>query len=306
MAVVWSGVGPPTPYPSPRGGGVIARRLGSVATAIAALTAVLLFVAVTNSATALAADPKFPTLTGRIVDDAQLLSAADRAAIETELAGLEGKSSDQLVVVTLPSLQGFTIEEFGYKLGRHWGIGQKEQDNGVLLIVAPNERKVRIEVGRRLEPVMTDLLSKLVVTNSVLPAFRRGDFPGGVKAGVRDIKDILLGDAEGLKVRAKGLGQGQGPDTMALVILAIWLAIFLYIMWVQSRQARQNPQQYPSSFDQDGRRRRRRRSGIGDGQVIIIPGGSGHWDGGGWGNGGGGGWSGGGGDFSGGGASGSW
>ncbi|MDX2308610.1 MAG: TPM domain-containing protein [Hyphomicrobium sp.] len=274
-------------------------RASRIAAVAAAIVAVAILVCAANSA--YAADPKFPPLTGRIVDGANLLSLEDEAAIETELATLEGKSSDQLVVVTLPSLQGFTIEEFGYKLGRHWGIGQKEQDNGVLLIVAPNERKVRIEVGQRLEPILTDGLSKIIVTNAVLPSFRRGDFPGGIKAGVRDIKDVLLGDAEGVKERARGLGEPDGVDWVALLIIAIWLAIFLYILWRQTELARQAPSPL-------GRRRlRRRRSGLDQPDVIILPGGSGHWDGG-WSGGGGsgGGWSGGGGTFSGGGASGSW
>ncbi len=86
-----------------------------------------------------------------MVDDADLLSYADEVAITADLKALEDKSSDQVVVVTLPSLQGYTIEDFGYQLGRHWGIGTAKLDNGVLLIVAPNERKVRIEVGRGLE-----------------------------------------------------------------------------------------------------------------------------------------------------------
>jgi uncharacterized protein len=246
-----------------------------------------------------AADPQFPALTGRIVDNANLLSAEDEAAIEAELATLEGKSTDQLVVVTLPTLQGFSIEDYGYKLGRHWGIGQAGKDNGVLLIVAPNDRKVRIEVGKRLEPIMTDAMSKIIVSNAVLPAFRRGDFPAGIKAGVRDIKDVLLGDAESVKERARGneIG-GAPPDTLALIIIAIWIAIFLYVMWVQWRHARQFPQSV---------NRRRGQRPYGDGGVIIVPSGSGGWTGGSdWGGGGGGGWSGGGGTFSGGGASGDW
>src|SRR6476660_4005665 len=92
---------------------------------------------------AAAAEPDYPQLTGRIVDDADLLSANDRTELETELKALEDKSSDQVVVVTLPSLQGLSIEDYGYQLGRHCAIGTKEKDNGVLLIVAPNERKVR-------------------------------------------------------------------------------------------------------------------------------------------------------------------
>ena len=122
------------------------------------------------------AEPKFPPLTGRVVDDAHLLTPADKAAIESDLKALEDKSSDQLVVYTTNSLQGYPVEDYGYQLGRAWGIGQKGTNNGVILIVAPNERKVRIEVGRGLEPQLTDALSKLIVENAILPRFKRGEF----------------------------------------------------------------------------------------------------------------------------------
>src|SRR5512145_664322 len=142
-----------------------------------------------------AAQLVFPSLSGRVVDNAQLLSPEDRAALNAELKALEDKSSDQLVVVTLPSLQGYTIEDYGYQLGRHWGIGTAKLNNGVLLIVAPNERKVRIEVGRGLEPTLTDTLSSIVINNAILPRFRAGDFAGGIKDGVSDIVRVLTGDA---------------------------------------------------------------------------------------------------------------
>ena len=170
---------------------------------------------------AAAATPTFPALSGRIVDEAGLLSAADRAEIATLLRELEGKSSDQIVVVTLKSLQGLEIEDYGYQLGRHWGIGQAGKDNGALLIVAPAERKVRIEVGRRLEPLLTDTMSSVIVNSSILPRFRRGDFSGGIRAGVTDMKDVLLGDVEAVKERAKG-GRSDGElDWASLIFIAI-------------------------------------------------------------------------------------
>lgn len=241
-----------------------------------------------------AADPVFPALTGRIVDEADLLTAEDKARLTATLQSLEGTSSDQLAIVTLKSLQGFSIEDFGYKLGRHWGIGQAGQDNGVLLIVAPNERKVRIEVGKRLEPVLTDAMSRLIIENAILPGFRRGDFAAGIAAGVRDIKDVLLGDAEAVKRRARSLHQAPEFDWLAALIIAIWVLIVLYSIYQQHKQAQRMPQSA-------GRQRRRGRRFDRDGGIIIFPGGSGNWSGGG-----GGGWSGGGGTFSGGGASGSW
>ncbi len=242
------------------------------------------------------ADPKFPALTGRVVDEAHLLKPADRAAIDADLKALEAKSSDQLVVFTTSSLQGYPIEDFGYKLGRAWGIGQKGTNNGVILIIAPTERKVRIEVGRGLEPQLTDLLSTMIIQNRILPEFRRGGFSAGIVAGVHDIKDVLLGDAEAVKQRAakrptavrKNEGWGQAIPLLFIV------GIFAFIFFVQSQQA-----QRPLTGGRPGR--------PGYGPPIFFPGG---WGGGGRGSGGGGGdgggFSGGGGDFGGGGASGDW
>lgn len=269
------------------------------------VAALLLLVALALTPGAAFADPKFPALTGRIVDEARILSADDRAQIESTLKELEGKSSDQIVVYTAPSLQGYEIEDFGYRLGRFWKIGQAGVNNGIVLIVAPNERKVRIEVGRGLEPIMTDAMSSLIVQNAILPGFRRGDFPGGIRAGVRDIKDVLLGDAEEVKKRARSIkprSQDTG-DIVPLIIFSVILIIFLYNFISQARQAQLAGTANPN----DARRRR-----LGDGRAIVVPGswgGSGGWSGGGgWSSGGssGGGFSGGGGDFGGGGSSGSW
>ncbi len=265
----------------------------------------LLTVLVASSCTILAtisncfAEPNFPKLTGRIVDEAGLLSAGDRAAIEAELADLETSSSDQLVVVTLNSLQGYSIEDYGTRLGRHWQIGQKGTNNGVLLIVAPNERKVRIEVGYGLESLMTDLMSGLIIRNAILPAFRTGDFGGGIRAGVRDIKTVLLGDADAVKDRLSRRPQ-PGIDKEELILLAIWLAIFLMILYSQYQHAKRLEEQAAPG----GKRKVRdgKRGTADDGGIIIIPGGYSDWSGGS-----GGGWSGGGGgSFGGGGASGGW
>ena len=137
----------------------------------------------------------FPPLTGRVVDEAALLSAGDRDALTAALADLEAKTSDQLVVVTLKSLQGTAIEDYGYQLGRKWGIGQKGSNSGALLIVAPTERRVRIEVGYGLEGTLTDANTKLIIENTILPAFKTGDFAGGIKSGTAQIIQLLRGDA---------------------------------------------------------------------------------------------------------------
>jgi len=152
---------------------------------------------------ACAAQPlSFPALTGWVVDEAGLMDAATRTALTEQLAGLEQKTTDQLVVVTLKSLQGTSIEDYGYQLGRHWQIGQKDKNNGVLLIVAANERKVRIEVGYGLEGTLTDAVTKLIIESSILPRFKVADFSGGIKRGVEDIVQVLSGDAQEWQDRA--------------------------------------------------------------------------------------------------------
>lgn len=133
------------------------------------------------------AEVKFPPLSGRVVDNANLLSQSTRYQLTEMLQQQEKDTSNQIVVVTLPDLQGLTIEEYGYQLGRHWKIGQKDKDNGALLIVAPAEREVRIEVGYGLEGALTDALSSNIIHTKILPQFRNGNFDGGVTAGVESI-----------------------------------------------------------------------------------------------------------------------
>ena len=142
----------------------------------------------------LAAEPKFPTLTGRVVDDAGVLSAATQSRLTDMLAAHERATGQQVVVVTLDSLQGFTIEDYGYQLGRHWGIGQKGTNTGALLIVAPKEHKVRIEVGYGLEGTLTDAQSRIIIEQSILPSFRSGDFNAGILNGTQAIIQVLGGN----------------------------------------------------------------------------------------------------------------
>jgi uncharacterized protein len=143
-----------------------------------------------------AATPEFPALDGRVVDKAGMLSAGVEQALTRQLATHEQATTHQIMVVTLPDLQGYTIEDFGYRLGRHWGIGQQEKDNGVLLLVAAAERKVRIEVGYGLEGVLTDALSSNIIHAVILPRFRGGDFEGGITQGAAAIIRASGGEYE--------------------------------------------------------------------------------------------------------------
>src|SRR5215467_2169031 len=137
----------------------------------------------------------FPALTGRVVDQANIIQPATRSAIESKLAELESKSGIQLVVATVNSLEGQDIEPYANELFRNWKLGEKEKNNGVLLLVAPNERRVRIEVGYGLEKTLTDALSKVIIINAITPRFQAGDFSGGISRGVDDIITVLTTEA---------------------------------------------------------------------------------------------------------------
>jgi uncharacterized protein len=234
----------------------------------------------------------FPQLTGRVVDEAGVLDPATRAALTTKLADFETRTTGQLVVVTLKSLQDTSIEDYGYQLGRAWGIGQKEKNSGALLIVAPNERKVRIEVGYGLEGQLTDAVSKLIIENAILPRFKAGDFAGGITRGVDDIIQALT-DPEEWRARAKQRPDSQpfGIDLLSALLLLI-VVIMILSSVMRSAQAPQGAA---------GRR---------GGPVFVpVPWGGGRssdWSGSSGGGFDSGGFSGGGGSFGGGGASGSW
>jgi len=144
---------------------------------------------------ALASGPKFPPLTGRVVDDAGVLSASTQSQLTDMLAAHERATGEQVVVVTLDSLQGYSIEDFGYQLGRYWGIGQKGKNTGAMLIVAPKEHKVRIEVGYGLEGTLTDAISATIIQNYILPSFKRGDFDAGILAGTKSMLSVLGGNS---------------------------------------------------------------------------------------------------------------
>ena len=169
---------------------------------IEAIRRAMLLLAVALVAAVPAAAQDFPRLTGRVVDQAGVLDAPVRAALDQQLADLEAKTTDQLVVVTVRSLEGATIEDYTLRLGRQWKIGQKDKNNGVLLLVAPSDRKVRIEVGYGLEGALTDAVSKYIISETIVPHFRANDMAGGIARGVDDIVEVLTGDASEWQRRA--------------------------------------------------------------------------------------------------------
>jgi uncharacterized protein len=241
----------------------------------------------------------FPPLTGRVVDQARLLRPEQVVDLDSKLAALEAQSGRQFVVATVNSLEGRTIEDYGYRLGRTWGIGSKDKDDGVILLVAPNEKKVRIETGYGARVFLTDAVSSLIVRNVILPKFRQGDMAGGIMAGADQvIAQMSLPPAEAQRRAAELAQRDQQRVEQAPGLLPVlfWVLIFFFVVSSLARRTR-------------GRRYRRRGWGV---PPIILwgpgwGGGGGSLGGGssGWG-GGGGGFSGGGGSFGGGGASGSW
>lgn len=240
------------------------------------------------------AAPTFPPLTGRVVDNAQLLSPEAEAELTTKLAGLEQATGRQVVVATIPDLQGYPIEDYGYQLGRTWKIGDKDRDDGVLLLVAPKERDVRIEVGYGLEPVLTDALSSLIIQRSILPAFKAGQMEAGVVAGTDAIIAQLSLPDDQAKAVAAAPAKQSGGGSVGIPAIFVILIVFWLIGGVLGAF---NP------------RRRGRGSSLWWLLPLLLNGssrGGGGGGGGGWGGGGGGGFSGGGGSFGGGGSSGSW
>lgn len=229
------------------------------------------------------AAPDFPELTGRVVDNAGLLSPAQEQALTERLAAEEQQSSNQIVVVTLADLQGYDIADYGVRLGREWGIGQEGTDNGALLLIAPNERKVRIEVGYGLEGALTDAISSSIIRNDIQPAFRQGDFAGGINAAVTSIFAAIQGEYQ---APASGDADRKQASSLQALLYLIGLVVFTFFL----------------SFGGLGRKRGRR----GAAGLMFLPMGMGGFGGGGGGGFGGGGFGGGGGGFGGGGASGGW
>lgn len=164
---------------------------------------------------------QFPPLTGRVVDNADLLDARTERELTELLAAHEQATTNQVVVVTLSNLQGQVIEDFGYQLGRAWGIGQKDKDNGVILLVAQEERRVRIEVGYGLEGTLTDAISANIIHSIILPKFKQAQFNDGIREGTLAII-AALGDEYAMREVPK-----KDKRLSLFMIFLLIVAIFL-------------------------------------------------------------------------------
>jgi uncharacterized protein len=180
---------------------------------------------------AVAAALQFPPLTGRVVDDAHLLSPAARERISGWLAGFEHDTGRQVVVATIKSLQGATIEDYGYQLGRAWGIGQKDKNTGAILLVAPTERKVRIEVGYGLEGELTDAISSTIVNQELLPQFRQGKYEAGILAGTAAILRTLGWKGAGAAALPPPPRPAPQGGVLSLVPFLLFFVMIGFFIW---------------------------------------------------------------------------
>ena len=272
-----------------------------------------------------AAAQTFPKFTGLVVDAANVIPPDQEAALTAKLEALQKETKRQLVVATIPDLQGYPLEEYGYKLGRAWDVGLRDVNNGAILFIAPNEpaghRGPRIEVGRGLEPILTDALSSVIINQDMMPRLKAGDIPGALNAGVDALSQQLRASPEEAQSRldaaAKQFDQAhkRSPARQGGGVpfgLIIWGVILLFVL-IPLFRGRKRAGPWGRRYDDGG----------GSALPIVLwgianeigrsqgGGGGGSWgggsDGGSDGSWGGGGFTGGGGgDFGGGGASGNW
>ena len=237
-----------------------------------------------------------PFLSGRVVDLAGMVDEGARGRLEARLAAYEEETGSQIAVLTVPDLDGEPIEDYSMRVVETWKLGRADVDDGVLLLIAQQERRLRIEVGYGLEGTLTDAYSRRILDNVITPRFRQGDFSGGVEAGTDAILAVLAGNADELPQPAPQADIEIGPIGCVMVVFVLLFVFLLFVVIAKSAR-------------RGGGRRGRRRGGF-----VILPGGFGGGGGGGGGFGGGGfgggfgggGFGGGGGGFGGGGASGGW
>ena len=210
---------------------------------------------------------------GYVTDRAELLPASVRADLEIALRAFEDKTSNQVVVATFPSLEGDSLEDFSIRLAEAWKAGQKRRDNGVIFLIFKNDRKIRIEAGYGLEGVLTDALSGQIISEVVVPYFRKGDYSGGILAGTDAIMKATQGEF-------KGVPRANTPNAAGR-LMALFGVFFLFPLFARSNSGRIGGRRGPGGY--------------------FMPLGGGPRSGGGFG-----GFSGGGGGFGGGGASGGW
>jgi len=224
-----------------------------------------------------------PKLKARVNDNAKVIGSNDERKLEALLQDVEAKTSSQVALLTISSLQGENLEDYSMRVAQSWKLGQKEFDNGVLLLVAMKEKKIRIEVGYGLESIITDAKSGYIIRNYIVPGFKKGDFSGGITSGLLAISGLVTDEFEITDEDLAKYNQQQKAGKRKQIPFGLIIFLFMFI------------------FGGLGRRRGGLFTALFLGSMLgggrSSSGGSGF---------GGGGFSGGGGGFGGGGASGGW
>jgi uncharacterized protein len=176
-----------------------------------------------------AAAREVPFLSGRVVDEARMIDGATSARLDQRLRDYEQKTGRQIVVLTVPSLEGEALEDFSLKAARTWKIGRAGENDGVVLVVARDERKVRIEVGYGLEGALTDAESGRIIRDAIVPRFRAGDFPGGIDAGTAEIVARLGGAGAAGGAPAGGAAE---PPREGWQWIVFWVLVFFTVVAV--------------------------------------------------------------------------
>jgi len=170
-------------------------------------------------AASIAAGMDIPYLTGRVTDNAEIFSPETRERLTESLKAHEGRTTNQIAILTVPTLNGENIEEFAVAVFEAWKLGQKDKDNGILIVVVPDDRRMRIEVGYGLEGTMTDSMAGRIIQNIMTPRFKNGDYDGGIADGVNAVIEVLEGGTvqeiaseRGDNTEKSGFSDIESPD----------------------------------------------------------------------------------------------
>jgi len=186
-----------------------------------------------------------PALKGRVNDYAKIIRDSDEREIEEYLAGIEQTSGIQIAVLTMPSLDGEDISSFGIRVADKWNLGDKEKDNGAILIVAYAEHDLRIEVGDGLEGSLTDAKCGLILRNVIVPEFRDGNYSGGIMKGVKDMGAIASGDESAVSRSVREGEDNSGDDSLVpIFVIIVWLIFFVSMISAGARRSRRRGRYY--------------------------------------------------------------
>lgn len=195
------------------------------------------------------ADPTIPLLTGRVVDLADILTAANERDLTNQLAAIEAKTGAQIVVAVLPSLNGYPIESWGLALGRKWGIGHKGRDDGIVIVLAPNDREVRIEVGYGLEGRVPDAIAHRIIQTYMLPAARERRYAKGLEATIAALERVIV-DPKAVPKRQSAVHFGEAGFIFLFGGLAFF-AIFVLMLCRSFGSPTRTDEQSTSTFADD-------------------------------------------------------